>query len=128
MESWILFSRYTCPLVSAIGEKNIAMVRLLLERGANVNTEGGATLVPLIKAVDAGNMDIFGLLLRQPGIDVNASHNVNISYDRYESAGYAGEPYDYQIPITALEKAEKGGGPTSNLAMMAMLLRTNGAW
>jgi ankyrin repeat protein len=46
----ILITRYRIPLISAIAKDDIEMVRLLLAWGANVNTEGGAALVPLIVA------------------------------------------------------------------------------
>jgi ankyrin repeat protein len=119
-EGWILFTRYSCPLVRAIWRRNIEMMRLLLEWGANVNTEGGATYVPLIAAVNAQNPDIVRLLLEQKGIDVNATHNINLSWDEYESRGYAGEPYDIQVPTTALRAA-------GNNAQIAQLLRAYGA-
>jgi ankyrin repeat protein len=124
-EGWILFTRYSCPLVRAIWRRSIAMMRLLLEWGANVNTEGGATYVPLIEATeaaaaDAKNLDMVRLLLEQNGIDVNATHNINLSWDEYESRGYAGEPYDIQVPTTALQAA-------GNNAQIAQLLRAHGA-
>ncbi|MDR0740846.1 MAG: ankyrin repeat domain-containing protein [Puniceicoccales bacterium] len=100
--NWI-FTRYSCPLVDAIGEKNIDIVRLLLERGAKVNTEGGATRVPLIKAVETGNLDIVRLLLAQDGIDVNATHDVTptLTWDDYEAIGYSGgTDADFQLSRT----------------------------
>jgi ankyrin repeat protein len=105
MEGNILFTRYRTPLISAIAKDDIEMVRLLLQWGANVNTEGGATLVPLIVAAP-WHPEIVQLLLEQKGIDVNATHNTNISWDEYENRGYAGEPYDIQVPTTALRSAK----------------------
>ncbi|MDR1590716.1 MAG: ankyrin repeat domain-containing protein [Puniceicoccales bacterium] len=120
-----IFTRYSCPLADAIGEKNIDMVRLLLERGANVNTEGGATYVPLIEAVETGDLDIVRLLLEQDGINVNATHDVTptLSWDDYESIGYGGgtaADFNRQEPITALRAAGSN-------AQIAQLLRAHGA-
>jgi cytohesin len=120
-----VFTRYSCPLVDAIGEKNIEMVRLLLEWGANVNTEGGATRVPLIKAVETGNIDIVRLLLEQDGINVNATHDITptLTWDEYETIGCSGgtsDDFNRQEPVTALRAAGSN-------AQIAQLLRAYGA-
>jgi hypothetical protein len=128
----ILFTRYFSPLVDAIAMAThnkaigIEMVRLLLAWGANVNTEGGATLVPLIVAAP-WNPEIVQLLLKQKGIDVNATHNTNISWDEYEARGYAREPYDIQVPITALRNAGELSGQYSKAAQSVQLLLAHGA-
>jgi ankyrin repeat protein len=119
-EGNILFTRYFSPLVSAIWSRNIEMMRLLLEWGANVNTEGGATFVPLIAAANAQNLEMIQLLLEQKGINVNATHNTNISWDEYEMNGLTGNRYDYQVPETALQSAR--GDP-----QIVQLLRAHGA-
>jgi ankyrin repeat protein len=132
MESGIFFTRYSCPLISAIAiatnnsSIGIEMVRLLLAWGANVNTEGGATLVPLIVAAP-WNPEIVQLLLEQKGIDINATHNTNISWDEYESRAYAREPYDIQVPITALRNAGELSGQYSKAAQSVQLLLAHGA-
>jgi ankyrin repeat protein len=109
MTNGTLFTRYSCPLVDAIAKDDIEIVRLLLERGANVNTEGGATLVPLIEASDTQNVDMVSLLLEQRGIDVNATHNIDLTWDEYEAIGYGGGTYEdlnRQEPTTALRSAK----------------------
>jgi hypothetical protein len=97
------------------------MVRLLLQRGANVNTEGGNVNVPLYDAVNnmgrKPNADIVCLLLEQKGIDVDVPQNIGISYDEYESVGYGGGDYHYQVSETALERINRvgiGSGPKAN--------------
>jgi ankyrin repeat protein len=122
MEGWILFTRYSCPLVDAIWNGNIDMVRFLLEQGANVNTEGGTAFVPLIAATNAQNLDMVSLLLEQREIRVNATHNINLTWDEYESRGYVGEPYNIQIPTTALRNA---GG---NDQIVRLLLAHGAHW
>ncbi|MDR2812425.1 MAG: ankyrin repeat domain-containing protein [Puniceicoccales bacterium] len=111
------FTHYLSPLVVAIRTGNIDMVRLLLQWGANVNTEGGNVNVPLYEAVKEGQSNIVCLLLEQKGIDVNVPQNVGISYDEYESVGYGGGDYHYQIPETALGNINRvgiGNGPKAN--------------
>jgi ankyrin repeat protein len=106
-ETQYSYMHYLSPLVVAIRTGNIDMVRLLLEWGANVNTKGGNDNVPLYEAVISACDDVVRLLLEQKEINVNAYQNINMSYDQIESLGYAGEPYDYQVPETALEFAKK---------------------
>jgi ankyrin repeat protein len=120
MEGNIHFLHYTTPLVSAIVLKNIEMVRLLLDRGANVNTEGGKTDVPLCAA--HGSLEITRLLLARPGIRINATIDVNMTWSEYEQKGYGGEPYDYQVPVTALDQATEWG-----LSSVKALLQQKGA-
>jgi ankyrin repeat protein len=125
------FTHYLSPLVVAIRTRDIDMVRLLLERGANVNTEGGNVNVPLYEAVISGCGDIRCLLLEQKGIDVNVPQNVGISYDEYESVGYGGGDYHYQVPETALGNINKvgiGNGSKANESRaFVRLLREKGA-
>jgi hypothetical protein len=101
------FTHYLSPLVVAIRTRNIDMVRLLLQWGADVNTAGGNVNVPLYEAVKEAQGGIVRLLLEQKGIDVNVPQNVGISYDEYESVGYGGGDYHYQVPETALEFAKR---------------------
>ncbi|MDR2371921.1 MAG: ankyrin repeat domain-containing protein [Puniceicoccales bacterium] len=125
-----IFTRYSCPLIYAIrwhimGWQNIEMVRLLLEWGANVNTEDGATLVPLIAAVETGDINMVRLLLEQDGIDVNATHDVTptLTWDEYEAIRYGGgtsDDFNRQEPITALQAAGSND-------QIAQLLRAYGA-
>lgn len=98
------------------------MVHLLLERGANVNTEGGNVNVPIYEAVNYshGRTDVIRLLLEQKRIDVNVPQNTRMSYDEYELRGYGGESYNFQIPETALQLA---GGNTQ----IVQLLKAHGA-
>jgi ankyrin repeat protein len=103
------FIRHGTPLDAAIGTKNVDLVRLLLERGAPVNTEGGVAYVPFVIAARMRSPAIVRLLLKQSGIKINATQNVSISYDEYESAAYAGEDYNYQKPATAVDEARSIG-------------------
>jgi ankyrin repeat protein len=124
-EFGIDFTRYSCPLIVAIAN-DIEMVRLLLERGANVDTEGGETLVPLVVAAETGNLDMVRLLLEQPGIRVDASHNINpesLSEDEYEREKMNGGHYVYRVPITALGEATRKHSGSD----MPRLLRAHGA-
>ncbi|MDR0740792.1 MAG: ankyrin repeat domain-containing protein [Puniceicoccales bacterium] len=131
------FIHYLSPLVVAIRTRNIDMVRLLLQRGANVNTEGGNVNVPIYEAVlhnytvdivphgtvhhsHSQPNDIIRLLLDQEGIDVNVSQDVCMSCDQFESLGLGGEPYNFQVPKTALQLA--GGA-----AQLIQLLTAHGA-
>jgi ankyrin repeat protein len=131
------FIHYLSPLVVAIRTRNIDMVRLLLQRGANVNTEGGNVNVPIYEAIThnydvnvsphgivyhchSQPNDIIRLLLEQEGIDVNVPQNVNMSCDQVDDLGLRGEPYNYQIPETALQCA---GGQTQ----IVQLLLAHGA-
>jgi ankyrin repeat protein len=59
------------PLEFAIQSKRIDLVRLLIERGTNVNSKGGSGWTPLHEAAAAGNPDIIQLLL-ESGADINA--------------------------------------------------------
>jgi hypothetical protein len=108
------------------------VIRLLLDRGAKVNTEGGVVDVPLHTAVhgwDSEWVDIVRLLLSQPGINVNLTKNVNISWDEYERAGYYGEPYDYHVQETPLHCAGELAaklGETFVAAQIANLLIAKG--
>jgi ankyrin repeat protein len=69
--------RLITPLTIAIRRNTIDFVRLLLERGANVNPgTGGAMRVPIIEAITYCGEDVIRLLLEQPGIDLNAYENV----------------------------------------------------
>ncbi|MDR2371565.1 MAG: ankyrin repeat domain-containing protein [Puniceicoccales bacterium] len=115
------FIHYLSPLIVAIRSGKIDMVRLLLQRGANVNTEGGNVNVPIYEAVNysRGQLDIIRLLLEQKGIDVNVPQNTRMSYDQVDDLGLRGEPYNYQIPETALQRA---GGQTQ----IVQLLKAHG--
>ncbi|MDR1590724.1 MAG: ankyrin repeat domain-containing protein [Puniceicoccales bacterium] len=121
------YIHYLSPLVVAIRTRNIDMVRLLLARGANVNTKGGNVNVPLYEAVNYsyGQPDIIRLLLEQKGINVNIPQNTRMDYDEYESRGYAGEPYDFQVPETALKRI--GNTPTEEWKEVVRSLREKGA-
>ncbi|MDR2721098.1 MAG: ankyrin repeat domain-containing protein [Puniceicoccales bacterium] len=126
-----LFTHYLSPLVVAIRSGRIDMVRLLLARGANVNTEGGNVNVPLYAAVETWNPDMVRLLLEQKGIDVNVSQNVGMSCDQVDDLGLRGEPYNFQVPKTALRRAEEVAwkmGRDSESAQIAQLLSAKGAW
>jgi ankyrin repeat protein len=112
-----LFTHYLSPLVVAIRTRNIDMVRLLLAREANVNTKDGNVNVPLYEAVIKDCDDIVRLLLEQKGIDVNVPQNVRMSCDQVDDLGLRGEPYEFQVPETALEHINKvgiGNGPKAN--------------
>jgi hypothetical protein len=116
------FIHYLSPLVVAIRTGNINMVRLLLERGANVNTEGGNVNVPLYEAVDhsRGQLDIIRLLLEQKGINVNARQDTRMSWNDYENnVGYDRDS-NYQVSETALQRA-------AGRTQIVQLLLTHGA-
>jgi ankyrin repeat protein len=102
------------------------MVRLLLERGANVNTEGGNINVPLYEAVKKGREDMVRLLLGQKRINIDVPQNIGISWDDYERIGYGGGDCNYQVPETSLTLAERTSwemGKTSVYATIAELLK-----
>jgi ankyrin repeat protein len=65
----------TTPLMSAImgGEKSIEAVKILLEKGANVNDKDSEDMSPLLWAVYTGNVEELKLLISK-GADVNAKN------------------------------------------------------
>ena len=66
----------------AVATGNIDMVRLLLVKGAKVNTAGGRVRVPLIEAARfINNSEIFELLLQQPGINTCATQDRKLTWD-----------------------------------------------
>lgn len=65
-------------LHKAVQTRNINIVKLLLEAGANVNTVNKAGNSPLHFALDANNLDIFQLLLNF-GANINAKNIDNIT-------------------------------------------------
>jgi ankyrin repeat protein len=115
----------------AIRTGNIDMVRLLLQRGANVNTEGGNVNIPIYEAVVKGRIDIVRLLREQSGIDVNVPQNVAMSYHDVDDLGLAGEPYEFQVPETALGFINRIHRTCSTMSnewqIIVGLLRTKGA-
>ncbi|KAH8664702.1 hypothetical protein BX600DRAFT_541316 [Xylariales sp. PMI_506] len=62
------------PLLLAIEQENLAMIQLLIGRGANINEPAtfGIIRTPLQKAVETGNLDIVRLLVHA-GAEVNGA-------------------------------------------------------
>ena len=89
----------------AVATGNIDMVRLLLVKGAKVNTAGGRVRVPLIEAARfINNSEIFELLLQQPGINTCATQDRKLTWDEYEYNGYHGKPTNVLVPMTASDE------------------------
>lgn len=65
------------PLVIAIGEQNVPVVRLLVERGADVLLKPGAksSFPPLCQASRSKNLEIIEILIAR-GADINASDDL----------------------------------------------------
>src|ERR1041384_7680901 len=59
------------PLLSAVKEGNLAAVRKLLAKGADVNASDANGLTPLMAAISGGNSEIVQVL-SSAGADVNA--------------------------------------------------------
>jgi len=66
------------PLAYAAAYGNLDIVKLILERGADINGQVAYGDVPLIKAAEHGNKDIIEYLLAQ-GADVNRPNAFGIS-------------------------------------------------
>lgn len=62
------------PLMLAIVTKNIYMIKLLLEAGADINAKNSNGVTPLMKAIYYGSYDIVDLLL-EAGADIYIKNN-----------------------------------------------------
>lgn len=58
------------PLVTATGKENVEIVLYLLNKGANVNSEGLGLRCPLDQAAAIGNLELMKVLL-EAGADIN---------------------------------------------------------
>ncbi len=70
-------SQYQQALCQAAGQGEIALVRLLIQAGANVNTGGNEGKTPLFRAVEKNRTACVKLLLSTPGIDPNRGNTNN---------------------------------------------------
>lgn len=102
--------RYSVPLTAA---KSLAVVKLLVEHGASVNTEGWDTYVPLVEAVRWGRVDIVRYLLEQPGINIYKSEWRYLSYDEIEERENEGKSSSLPVSMDAFRAVYAScAGPT----------------
>jgi uncharacterized protein len=79
------------PLHNVFGEKNVAVMALLIEAGAEVNAQDNEQLTPLHLAYNTGSPEIADLLICH-GADVNARSNQNFTplhYAAWSNSGVA---------------------------------------
>jgi ankyrin repeat protein len=96
-------------LVFAAGANDLASMRLLIEKGANVNAKGDAGITPLMWAAGNGNLKAVELLLAK-GADVNA-----VSADRIDTVKNGPVALGY---LTALMLGAPAGGPEVMKALL----------
>ena len=77
------------PLHNVFGEKNMAVMALLIEAGAEVNAQNNEQLTPLHLAYNTGSPEIADLLIRH-GADVNARTNLNYTPLHYAVSANSG--------------------------------------
>lgn len=77
------------PLHNGFGEKNMAVMALLIEAGAEVNAQSNEQLTPLHLAYNTGSPEIADLLIRH-GADVNARSNQNYTPLHYAVSANSG--------------------------------------
>jgi hypothetical protein len=101
------YSHLITPLIAAIRSNQIEMVRLLLERGAQVNTDEGIN-VPIVEAARFGNLEIVRLLLNQKGINLNATQSIDEfkDDDYYQTCYYNNNDEEEDTRMTALKWIE----------------------
>lgn len=66
-----LYGMQSTPLIEAVRNKNIELVKLLLAENVNVNEQNSRERVALHYAVEDNNLEIVKLLLEQKDIDAN---------------------------------------------------------
>jgi len=69
------------PLMTAVYSNNVIAVRALLEKGANPNKPDYRGLCPLIAAIIRNHVGIVMLLVKQPGINLQATWDGRNAYD-----------------------------------------------
>ena len=106
------------PLRAAADRGFEKMVTLLLDHGANVNTQDDLNRTPLMSAAKKGRTGLFELLVRR-----------GANQDLEDSAGKRANQYFKQTaprptPVAASSRGAKGGGRKSATAVAAVVGRT----
>ena len=115
------------PLICAVLNGNIDVVKMLLEKGANVNAKstGGVTAL-MAESLDQSKVDIAKLLIDK-GAEVNAKTKVGVTPLKYSEFSDAAQAEAAQ-KISSLGLQPKGvttQAPSSNA--MSELLKKHGA-
>ncbi|HYM21688.1 MAG TPA: YbhB/YbcL family Raf kinase inhibitor-like protein [Vicinamibacterales bacterium] len=101
----------TPPIVAAAGENCVDVVRLLLDRGANINAADRDGWTALIKASEAGNFELAQLLV-QRGADIEIADSAGRKAWTYAALGGRGD-------IADLFKAVRAAAPAAGALRVA---------
>jgi ankyrin repeat protein len=85
------------PLLATCAKGNSALVKLLIEREADVNLPGYSKWTPLMVAVQEGHEDVVEILLRA-GADVDATNEQGLRAKDYSNSERILQMLDSALP------------------------------